>query len=236
MNNTLITWQEIALLLPAVQSLTHLELGSNMLSGPNHLNVQHFALKHLNLHSNRMHDWDELLEVLRVFPNLEYLILAGNYLGVISFSPSPEKSFFISLMHLSLKDNCVQSLDNMNCLNECLPSIRSLVLSGNPLTKSLSYRASAVALFPNLHVLDNSQVLNKERETLSPNNCPNSVKSPDKPTYLTNVHDGLVDPIIYNRNSKQSHLVALLVNTQKKKKKKTLEQWMQPNSNIPTRH
>ncbi|GAA5956603.1 hypothetical protein JCM21900_003617 [Sporobolomyces salmonicolor] len=160
LNNTLLSWPEILLVAPSLANLVELQIGFNRIhtlsSSPPSAHEARLYLKEspplpklelLNLESNELSNWSELVNELSVLPSLTTLILASNRFSSLVLLPPPSPSLvpaapppaLTTLRHLSLTSNLVSSWsDSIEALaascETSFPALSSLRLAGNPLT------------------------------------------------------------------------------------------------------
>ncbi|BGP15721.1 hypothetical protein JCM10213_006108 [Rhodosporidiobolus nylandii] len=144
LNSTLLRWEEVRCLAPSLVNLVDLQLGFNRMRT---LHVSDSGgdpvlpkLERLNLESNELTKWPELVEELSSLPSLSELILTANRFTTLDLaSQTSAPSFTLrKLRHLSLSDNLLSawstSVDALAfSASSAFPSLSSLRLAGNPL-------------------------------------------------------------------------------------------------------
>ncbi|GJN88988.1 hypothetical protein Rhopal_001959-T1 [Rhodotorula paludigena] len=176
LNSTLMTWNEIRNVSPSLVNLVDLQFGFNRLVSlrssdagdptPDSPGVMLPKLERLNLESNELSDWPELVRELSCLPQLSDLILAGNRFVSLDLSTSPPGVAATStptaspplpnLERLSLVDNLLSSFSNsIDALASAapitFPSLRRLLLAGNPLLSRADTSATATITAPADH-------------------------------------------------------------------------------------
>ncbi|BGP24254.1 tubulin-specific chaperone E [Rhodotorula toruloides] len=162
LNNTLMTWSETRCISPSLPNLVDLQFGFNRLGhlgdadhagrGRQVQSIMMPNLKRLNMESNELEDWVDVVSELSCLPSLEELYLSSNRINSLvipqvpvgpttatSTSPSPPR--LTRLRHLSLSENLLDSsATSVDALAACrestFPTLTSLRLSGNPLFES----------------------------------------------------------------------------------------------------
>ncbi|GAA5867668.1 hypothetical protein JCM1840_006651 [Sporobolomyces johnsonii] len=165
LNNTLISWPEILVVAPSLANLVELQIGFNRIqtlsSSPPSADEAHLSLREppplpklelLNLESNELSNWSELVSELSVLPSLTTLVLTSNHFSSLalppppaspSLAPSAPTPALTKLRHLSLTSNLLSSwADSIEALaSSCetsFPKLSSLRVAGNPLTGASS--------------------------------------------------------------------------------------------------
>lgn len=88
-----------------------------------------------------------------VCPNVQTIAFNGNKFK--SLYPVQAMSQYLrNVANLSFADNNIQNSDSLSLILGKLPSLRELVMSGNPLASSPSYRVEIASSFPELMFLD----------------------------------------------------------------------------------
>ncbi|KAL3873874.1 hypothetical protein ACJMK2_036957 [Sinanodonta woodiana] len=124
-------------------------------------------LKLLNLESNRLHSWDELLK-LGSLPFLEVLIVSNNELDDIYFpdtSPCEKSKLFPSLKSLIITHNKVSKWKSIDELNK-LQNLEKLKIMGNPLMDTANpetVRQLIIAKIRNLRRCNGTEVTEERK-------------------------------------------------------------------------
>ncbi|TFK30063.1 outer arm dynein light chain 1 [Coprinopsis marcescibilis] len=165
-NDTLLGWpniQEIVGFMPCLQSL---EAGFNHLqnlggAGGTATRMVHPALRSLNLDTNELSDWVEIMQTFGPIPLLEKLNFSSNQLKDI---PPPTQGSGISyLRFLSLSANSIASWNDVENLSRWCTGIQNISLRDNPITKEPHARSTVVSYFPTLRTLDGTAISTRER-------------------------------------------------------------------------
>ncbi|GAA6001056.1 Pac2p [Rhodotorula paludigena] len=176
LNSTLMTWNEIRNVSPSLVNLVDLQFGFNRLASLRSFDagdptsdshgVMLPKLERLNLESNELSDWPELVRELSCLPQLSDLVLAGNRFVSLDLSTSPPGVAAASkptaspplpnVERLSLVENLLSSFsDSIDALASAapitFPSLRRLLLAGNPLLSRKDTSATATITAPADH-------------------------------------------------------------------------------------
>ncbi|ETM44082.1 hypothetical protein L914_10653 [Phytophthora nicotianae] len=143
---------QIAADYPALQSLN---LSSNALRDVRHLQLLPRCLTQLDLGGNRLTALPEELGIW--LPELRLLRLRANALE--SLRPLIGCT---QLQTLDVGTNCVALVSELRFL-QSLTHLRHLLLDGNPIAESLTYRREVLAMLPQLQTLDRQEITAAER-------------------------------------------------------------------------
>lgn len=142
LNKTLITWSEILYLSPSLSSLEGLQLGFNQItslttSRTTMTTEVYFPKLHvLNLDSNLLTNFLEVLSAVEHFPSLVTLILSSNKFTSIEGHTSTTTSAGSSnIRYLNLSDNLLESWEDLDHLSLLIPKLEGLWFGLNPLMK-----------------------------------------------------------------------------------------------------
>ena len=125
----------------------------------------------------KLNIWGEDIEdisIISKMPNLEVLSLSSNKIS--SLFPL---SYCLNLREIILRNNNIYSFDELYHLKN-LPHLKELWLEGNPISKDTFYIKKVLNILPNLHTLDNKNILlyksrlkrgQSEEQTLIKNSC-----------------------------------------------------------------
>ncbi|ORY66787.1 hypothetical protein BCR35DRAFT_181638 [Leucosporidium creatinivorum] len=168
LNRTLMDWNELLLLSPSLPELQELQLGDNELAS---LSAETSptepllpSLKTLNLDTNKLTNWDEIVASLLPLPSLDRLILSRNSISTVPLSPS---SATLNLRYLSLTANALASWSSVDALNSQVPNLEGLWIGENPLFEGLhegDVRLEIIARVKGLRELEGSRISPTERE------------------------------------------------------------------------
>lgn len=171
---------QILLLSPSLPELQELQLGDNGLSslasGADASSLLVPKLHTLNLDSNKLKDWDEIVMALQrlpwfvpvrsscspsltlIFPqSLDRLILSSNTISHISVTSAAP----LHIHHLSLASNLISSWSSLNALASQVPSLETLWVGDNPLLATIEEgdaRLEVIARVASLQELEGSRV------------------------------------------------------------------------------
>ncbi|CAG8485532.1 411_t:CDS:10 [Diversispora eburnea] len=138
LNYTRITWDQVVLFEPCLPNLENLQLGfnniENLSSGNNQetnkKKVKGFLkLKILNLESNAINMWDEVIRFSEL-PNFEILFINNNFIDQISYQKGEEGEGFPKLRYLNISENKISDWNSINELNK-FPSLQELRIKKN---------------------------------------------------------------------------------------------------------
>lgn len=125
-------------------------------------------LKLINLESNKLESWSEVLKIGHL-PQLEEIILSDNNLSSISFDETPPTGttqYFPKLKSVTINHNSIAEWSSINELNklQCLDDLR---MKGNPLSKSCTeetFRQLLISKLKHLKVCNRTEVSQQERK------------------------------------------------------------------------
>ncbi|GAA5968895.1 hypothetical protein JCM11641_000770 [Rhodosporidiobolus odoratus] len=184
LNSTLLRWEEIRHVASSLTNLVELQFGFNRLLSlrPSNSTTPPTALpsrdpilpklERLNLESNELEDWTEVVEELSYLPSLSSLILSSNRFTSLSLPPlfSATATALRKLRHLSLSDNLLSSWStSLNVLASStplvFPALTSLRVVGNPF--SCSTTTANPPLPPPSHLPVNNEDEDKEQDPVT---------------------------------------------------------------------
>nr|XP_022332056.1 tubulin-specific chaperone E-like [Crassostrea virginica] len=167
LNRVHYSWQQLLECSKMFPSLEQLHVCFNLLKSIHSpgSQLQHLVL--LNLESNRLESWEQILH-LDVCPRLESLILNDNSISSIHFPDANEGSktkFFPNLKRIYINNNKILQ---WSCINELdkLKSFEDLQINGNPIQDSASpetVRQLIIAKVANLKKCQRTEVTDEER-------------------------------------------------------------------------
>lgn len=163
LNQTLISWKDVQVILTVFPQLQDLQLGGNELSVLG--SVEHTQLKSINLEGNLISDWKQIA-YLGSLPNLETLFLNDNQISTIE-NPSNE-SMFSKLKLLRIERNLIDNWNSLDALNH-YKSLEQLRCKENPIFKDMDkelQEAQIVGRIKNLTTVNNITLTNRERTDL----------------------------------------------------------------------
>ncbi|THH06709.1 hypothetical protein EW145_g3896 [Phellinidium pouzarii] len=156
-DQTMISWPEVITLTSVMPNIEYLEVGYNdmkILGGTAFQNYTSATkLKILNFDGNELEEWSDVMmstasfttcifihasilmistnEWIRLYDSLERLILTSNRIRRIMLA-EPKKAI-LNIKHIGLQDNLLSSWHDIDALNEWVPELQTLNISGNPL-------------------------------------------------------------------------------------------------------
>ena len=122
------------------------------------------SIKRLYFNNSDIPDWSELCKLGETFPSLEEFIMAESSLENIT--PPNTECAFPNLRSMVLNRTMLKSWKDIEALNS-FPKLRDVRLLGIPLLKGISAkqgRKLLVANLPNVQMLNNTKITDKERE------------------------------------------------------------------------
>ncbi|GAA6023216.1 hypothetical protein JCM10207_004483 [Rhodosporidiobolus poonsookiae] len=145
LNSTLLSWNELLSVSHSLTNLVDLQFGFNRLRGLGGTASRADRdqsllprLERLNLESNELSGWSDVVEELALLPSLSELVIASNRFDSLQLKAGSSSTSLRRLRHLSLTDNLLSSwTSSVEALAasspSAFPSLTSLRLSGNPL-------------------------------------------------------------------------------------------------------
>ncbi|BGP31665.1 hypothetical protein JCM10296v2_003439 [Rhodotorula toruloides] len=185
LNNTLMSWSEVRLISPSLPNLVDLQFGFNRLRRlgdagyadqfENARSSLLPSLKRLNLESNEMEDWADVVSELNLLSSLEELYLSSNRINSLAFpqlrpkppaatSVSPSPPQLSRLRHLALSENLLDSwATSVDALaasrDSTFPNLTSLRTSDNPLLRPRSTPTTEGTALQPVSTADDRQLL-----------------------------------------------------------------------------
>jgi hypothetical protein len=156
LNDTLLTWGDMNVIATSMPRLKSVELGYNQLmrlSSHGSSAIKPFSpLQSLNFDSNSLSDWVHICTSLSMhdwyifsdltsppdtYPmesdiSLQHLVLTSNVIETIPF-PNEQNCSLSSIEYLSLSENRIASWLSLDALSIWIPNLKSLSIRGNPL-------------------------------------------------------------------------------------------------------
>lgn len=123
-------------------------------------------LKSLDCSSCQLMSWEKQVDKFSSFPKLEQLSLDDNPISSIQM-PAEKEIYFPSLLSLQISGTAFESWSDLEGINLCLGTIKSLRLKNTPLTSSMGQgetRFIAVARFAGLDFFNASVISKREKE------------------------------------------------------------------------
>ncbi|KAH8117073.1 RNI-like protein [Phellopilus nigrolimitatus] len=167
-NQTMVVWPEVILLISAMPNLRYLEIGYNNLKslGGATQNLSFVTkLETMNFDGNSLEDWTDVMISSSAFTSLDRIILTSNQIVHIP-RPAPQASIS-NIKHIGLHNNLLSNWYDIDALDAWLPNLQTLNIGGNPLGLLLSgskdFRQQAIARLPSLTSLNGTSVSPKER-------------------------------------------------------------------------
>uniref|UniRef100_A0A2C9LD34 Tubulin-specific chaperone E n=1 Tax=Biomphalaria glabrata TaxID=6526 RepID=A0A2C9LD34_BIOGL len=168
MNQMNLSWKEILRCCSMFVLLEELHVSYNnlvQLSDSTHI-LKH--LKNLDLMTNKIADWEEVLK-LGNLPMLETLVISENQIRSIHFpdcSPTEKTSYFKKLKILIIKSNFITEWSSINELNKLL-HLEELEVADNPILRTFTYdtvRQLFVAKIGSLKLISRTPISFEERK------------------------------------------------------------------------
>ncbi|KAJ7149343.1 hypothetical protein C8R46DRAFT_1179791 [Mycena filopes] len=166
LNGTLITWREMQQVTASMPVLRIVEIGYNLIDDLTSSDdpFRTSTIQTLNLDTNECRDWIHICESLRSYSSIERVVLTSNKIDKI---PPPLTGQTLSVKHLSLSYNRLESWADIDALSAWCPKLNTLTLNGNPLfddpVHGRNARLLAIARIPSLVALDAATISAKER-------------------------------------------------------------------------
>lgn len=139
LSSTLIwKWKTVADITRQLTSLKYISLANNQLELPSKEDVEELRdtfwnLKGINLRNCGIDDWSQVVQIARLWPNIESLSLQDNRLRTIE-KLSNQKEIFLKLESLDLLGNELENFDDVCHLGH-LKTLKELLMSGNKFKK-----------------------------------------------------------------------------------------------------
>jgi len=168
LNDTMVSWEEISLLLPLFPCLRELYLSGNRLSSVQLTSTS--SLSTLQLNNNLIRTWDEVEKLGPLLPCLQDLYLSGNPLHQIAVKraadPAKKDPCFPNLSRLVINKVLISRWEDVEAL-EGLPSLtelKALYIPAFSRLKKQERRFLFLARLPKIQFLNGSEVTEAERE------------------------------------------------------------------------
>nr|XP_056717004.1 tubulin-specific chaperone cofactor E-like protein [Euleptes europaea] len=166
LNNSKASWETVHAILQELPDLEELFLCLNDYKTVSCSPVCCHSLKLLHITDNDLKDWPEIRKLGVMFPSLDTLVLANNYLTTIEDSEDSLKHLFPNLRSISLHKSGLQSWEDIDKLNS-FPRLEEVRLLGIPLLQPYTNeerRKLVIARLPSITKLNGSVITEGERE------------------------------------------------------------------------
>ncbi|KDR81741.1 hypothetical protein GALMADRAFT_239919 [Galerina marginata CBS 339.88] len=169
LNDTLMDWTDVQTIMSFIPQLRVIELGYNQLTrlcGDKPQNQLNSVVEVFNLDTNHCSDWTHICTALTEYKSLQRVVLTSNNIENIPFPESPSDCLH-GLKYLSLSENRINSWEAIDALSCWLPSLETLMMTGNPLVNDgelgKQARPFLIARIPSLMTLDGASISSRER-------------------------------------------------------------------------
>lgn len=138
LSSTLISnWAIVLEVVSELKNLQYIDLSNNRLLLPSPDVMDEFLcvtnkVKGINLRNNGITNWNEVLKIAKLWPNIEFLSLQDNELACID--KFPQKDVFLKLEKLDLQGNKLEKFENVVNLGH-LKRLKELLLGNNRFTE-----------------------------------------------------------------------------------------------------
>ncbi|XP_048368680.1 alpha-tectorin isoform X2 [Sphaerodactylus townsendi] len=166
LNNSKASWETVHTILQELPDLEELFLCLNDYKAVSCSPVCCHSLKLLHITDNDLKDWPEIRKLGVMFPSLDTLVLANNYLTTIEDSEDTLGRLFPNLRTISLHKSGLQSWEDIDKLNS-FPKLEEVRLLGIPLLQPYTNeerRKLVIARLPSITKLNGSVIAEGERE------------------------------------------------------------------------
>ncbi|XP_015269303.1 PREDICTED: tubulin-specific chaperone cofactor E-like protein [Gekko japonicus] len=166
LNNSKASWETVHTILQELPGLEELFLCLNDYKTVSCSPVCCHSLKLLHITDNDLKDWPEIRKLGVMFPSLDTLVLANNYLTTIEDSEDSLGRLFPNLRSISLHKSGLQSWEDIDKLNS-FPKLEEVRLLGIPLLQPYTNeerRKLVIARLPSITKLNGSVIAEGERE------------------------------------------------------------------------
>ncbi|XP_034995299.2 tubulin-specific chaperone cofactor E-like protein isoform X2 [Zootoca vivipara] len=166
LNNSKASWETVHTILQELPDLEELFLCLNDYKTVSCSPVCCHSLKLLHITDNNLKDWTEIRKLGIMFPSLDTLVLANNYLTAIEDSEDSLARLFPNLRSISLHKSGLQCWGDIDKLNS-FPKLEEVRLLGIPLLQPYTNeerRKLVIARLPSINKLNGSVILEGERE------------------------------------------------------------------------
>ncbi|XP_054853592.1 tubulin-specific chaperone cofactor E-like protein [Eublepharis macularius] len=166
LNNSKASWEAVHTILQELPDLEELFLCLNDYKTVSCSPACCHSLKLLHITDNNLRDWPEIRKLGIMFPSLDTLVLANNYLTTIEDSEDSLGRLFPNLRSISLHKSGLQSWEDIDKLNS-FPKLEEVRLLGIPLLQPYTNeerRKLVIARLPSITKLNGSVIAEGERE------------------------------------------------------------------------
>ncbi|KAL8173654.1 UNVERIFIED_CONTAM: hypothetical protein K2H54_014104, partial [Gekko kuhli] len=166
LNNSKASWETVHTILQELPGLEELFLCLNDYKTVSCSPVCCHSLKLLHITDNDLKDWPEIRKLGVMFPSLDTLVLANNYLTTIEDAEDSLGRLFPNLRSISLHKSGLQSWEDIDKLNS-FPKLEEVRLLGIPLLQPYTNeerRKLVIARLPSITKLNGSVIAEGERE------------------------------------------------------------------------
>lgn len=166
LNNSKTSWETVHTVLQELPDLEELFLCLNDYKTVSCSPVCCHSLKLLHITDNNLKDWTEIRKLGIMFPSLDTLVLANNYLTTIEDSEDSLARLFPNLRSISLHKSGLQCWEDIDKLNS-FPKLEEVRLLGIPLLQPYTNeerRKLVIARLPSITKLNGSVIVAGERE------------------------------------------------------------------------
>ncbi|XP_042331031.1 tubulin-specific chaperone cofactor E-like protein isoform X2 [Sceloporus undulatus] len=166
LNNSKASWETVHTILQELPDLEELFLCLNDYKTVSCSPVCCHSLKLLHITDNNLKDWTEIRKLGVMFPSLDTLVLANNYLTTIEDPEDALARLFPNLRSISLHKSGLHSWEDIDKLNS-FPKLEEVRLLGIPLLQPYTNeerRKLVIARLPSITKLNGSVIVEGERE------------------------------------------------------------------------
>ncbi|KAF5901966.1 alpha-2-macroglobulin-like, partial [Clarias magur] len=166
LNNTQISWDIVNIFTCEMPELEELFLCLNEYSTVMVSATPCPSLRLLHITDNNLQDWNEVRKFGTMFPSLDTLVMANNYLNSILDSEDSLRRLFPHLRSINLHNSGLSQWEDIEKLN-FLPKLEEVRLQGIPLLQTYTTterRSLMIAQLPSVSSLNGSIVTGGERE------------------------------------------------------------------------
>ncbi|XP_053362781.1 tubulin folding cofactor E-like a isoform X1 [Clarias gariepinus] len=166
LNNTRISWDIVNIFTCEMPELEELFLCLNEYTTVMVSATPCPSLRLLHITDNNLQDWNEVRKFGTMFPSLDTLVMANNYLNSILDSEDSLRRLFPHLRSINLHNSGLSQWEDIEKLN-FLPKLQEVRLQGIPLLQTYTTterRSLMIAQLPSVNSLNGSIVTGGERE------------------------------------------------------------------------
>ncbi|XP_016394949.1 tubulin-specific chaperone cofactor E-like protein isoform X1 [Sinocyclocheilus rhinocerous] len=166
LNNTQVSWDTVHTFTQEMPELEELFLCLNEYTTVTPAAMPFPTVRLLHITDNSLHEWSEVRKFGSMFPALDTLVMANNYLSSIQDSGEILQRLFPNLRRINLHNSGLNRWEDIEKLN-FLPKLEEVRLQGIPLLQaytSTERRSLMIAQLPSVTCLNGSVVTDAERE------------------------------------------------------------------------